>query len=337
MKTAPVIVVQIVHIDGPRKGQIQEFTEPEISFGRYQTCSVQFPKDITIISRKHASIIREGNRFKLINHSPNGTLLNGKSVEESYLKDGDVLTIAEGGPRLSFLTEMRADEEIPAPVASAPRQSIPPEIAPEPKRIPEPVKVVKPPVPTDQPHYREMETQPKQPVSIPKPEPVLPKVPRDPLAPSPSPMAGPIQRVQVSLSIQYGPTLRSFKELPITVGRSPQCDYLLEHPEILDQHAQIFFTGGQYFIKDLTGRQAVSINGRAVAPQGPLNPNDTVALSPSGPRFRFLAGGRLAEIEGTTPEERPQGDSRSNRSSSEAKPEKEGGAAKSILNRFLRR
>jgi hypothetical protein len=42
-----------------------------------------------------------------------------------------------------------------------------------------------------------------------------------------------------------------------------------------------------------------------VATQAALVPNDRLALSPSGPVFRFLGAGRLAEIEasGATPRE----------------------------------
>ena len=61
MTDKPAIVVQLVHIEGPLKGEIQEFLEPEISIGRHPSCQVQFPKDLTIISRKHGQIIREGN------------------------------------------------------------------------------------------------------------------------------------------------------------------------------------------------------------------------------------------------------------------------------------
>jgi pSer/pThr/pTyr-binding forkhead associated (FHA) protein len=106
MQSVPVIVVQIVHILGPLKGQIQEFSEPEIQIGRKSTCHIQFPKDYNIISRDHARIVRDGNRFKVIDQSANGTYLNGKAVGEAYLKNGDVLMFAEGGPKVSFLTIM---------------------------------------------------------------------------------------------------------------------------------------------------------------------------------------------------------------------------------------
>jgi pSer/pThr/pTyr-binding forkhead associated (FHA) protein len=102
MKTPPVIVMQLVHIFGPLKGEIQEFTDPVISIGRNPGCHLRFPAELTTISRKHAEIVREGNQFRLIDHSANGTFVNGKQVKEAVLRDGDVLELVRGGPRSVF-------------------------------------------------------------------------------------------------------------------------------------------------------------------------------------------------------------------------------------------
>ena len=83
----------------------------------------------------------------------------------------------------------------------------------------------------------------------------------------------------------------------MTIGKNPGCDLSLEHPQILDRHAQFFFDQGQYWVKDLTGRNLILIDGQPINLQGLLNPNSTVSLSPQGPTFRFLGGGRLAEFE----------------------------------------
>ena len=125
MGRATDIAVQLVHIQGPLTGEIQEFSEPVISIGRHPSCHVHFPKDLTIISRKHAAIIREGNRFKLTDQSTNGTFVNGKGVKNAYLKDGDILTFAKGGPKVSFLTKMmeRRPEPVSAPSPSTPKES----------------------------------------------------------------------------------------------------------------------------------------------------------------------------------------------------------------------
>jgi pSer/pThr/pTyr-binding forkhead associated (FHA) protein len=260
MINKPIIVVQLVHIEGPLKGEIQDFLDSEISIGRHPSCQVQFPKDLAIISRKHARITREGNRFKLSDQSANGTLLNGKRVTEAYLKAGDVMIFAEGGPKVSFLTRIeesaQALEKLTQPSASTEMQS-------------EPMEKIKPAPP--------------------------------PAEPAPE-ARGSIQKVQVPLVIQYGPTLRSFKALPVMIGKNPDCDFSLEHPGILDRHAQLFFDQDQYWVKDLTGQNMVLINAAPVHIQAPLNPDDLLSLSPRGPIFRFLGGGRLAEHEEPAPE-----------------------------------
>lgn len=255
MKNPPNIIVQLVHIQGPLKGEIQEFSEPKISIGRYPQCHVHFPKDLVVVSREHAEIVREGNRFKIIDKSQNGTFVNGKRMKEAYLKDGDVLTFAEGGPKVSFLTNMVEGE---------------PQLA----DVPDP----SPPEKTEEWLYEKpVVTQAKPDVG--QAEKIS------------------IQRVQIPLVIQYGPTLRSFKELPVTIGKAPNCDILLEHPGILDRHAEIFFSQDQYWVRDLTGQKLISVNGQHVDLQTPLHPEDVLNLSSRGPKFRFMAGGRLAEIE----------------------------------------
>ncbi|MGQ9695022.1 MAG: FHA domain-containing protein [Thermodesulfobacteriota bacterium] len=264
MKQPPVIVVQLIHILGPMKGEIQEFADPVITIGRHSSCHLRFPADLTTISRKHAEIIREGNQFKLVDHSTNGTFVNGKRVTETYLKNGDVLTFAEeGGPKVSFLTQVK---EMPAEI---------PEIkaAPLPPPPPPPRREVRP-----EPPPRTPEIKPRYaPPEIPRQEEIF------------------IQPVKANLVIQYGPTLRSFKQLPITIGKNPRCDFKVEHPALLDQHAQIFFAQGQYWVKDLTGKGLLRINRQPVSLQAPLKLNDDLSLSPQGPAFRFIGEGRLVE------------------------------------------
>ena len=253
----------MVHIQGPMKGQIQEFSCDTVFIGRHSSCDVQFPKDLDILSRKHARIIREGNRFKLIDQSTNGTFINGKQVQEAYLKDGDILLFADGGPKVSFLTKLG---ESPAPIHQTAKI---------------PAVQAAPPQPVDS-------QTPTTPLSLP------PETPAAEIK---------IERTQMPLIIQYGPTIRTFKELPVTIGRNPACDFSIDHPGLLDQHVQFFFSQGQYGVKDLTGKNQVTINGSPVNFQAELLPECRVSLSSSGPSFRFMGAGRLAEIEETPPRE----------------------------------
>jgi len=261
MKTPPAIVVQIVHIHGPHKGDIQEFTGDVILIGRHPSCQVRFPADLTAVSRKHAEIVREGNRFKILDkNSTNGTYINGKKIGEAFLKDGDVIAFAETGPKVSFLTQMRESRGVSEPQAApAPQQPAP--------RLPE------------------------QPVAEPVPEPETEEVP--------------VGHIRMPLVVQYGPTLRSFKELPVVIGKGSRCDFVLPHPALCDRHLQIFFWQGRYYVKDLTGQKAVRINQSPIGVQAPLNTDDDLSLSPQGPTFRFLGEGRLMEVE--HPDQVPEG------------------------------
>jgi pSer/pThr/pTyr-binding forkhead associated (FHA) protein len=255
MKHPPVIVVQLVHIAGPKKGQIETFSEGTISIGRNPTCNLCFPPDFTGISRNHADIVRDGNQFKLIDHSTNGTFVNGKQVTEAYLKNGDILEFSQGGPKVSFLTEVQdVSIESAKPLPSS-QKEVPVErpVQEIPKRL-----------------IRPAQEKPEEPSA---------------------------QVTSTSLIIQYGPTIRSFNKMPVTIGRNPTCEFALDLPAILNIHAQIFYSQNQYWIKDLTSQRSVSINRQPIGLQAPFAINDEIALSPNGPVFRVVGEGRLAEVE----------------------------------------
>lgn len=278
MTKIPNLSIQLVHIQGPLKGEIQDLGDAEIGIGRHPDCQVCFPKEMTTISRVHARIIREGNRFKVVDQSTNGTYVNGQRVAEAYLKDGDVLMFSEGGPKASFLTQSGAMAPEPAiPPASAPRTVTATSSTMKPLTTP-PVPRTPPPV----------ASQPA-PIATPAPAP----------QPAPPVSAAP---VKAPFAIQYGPTLKSFQTLPIVIGSGPACDFVITHPKINDRHAQIFFASDQYWIKDLTGRATILINSRPIHDQAALEPDMQLALSESGPKFRFIGGGRLAEVDDPLPE-----------------------------------
>jgi len=269
MQQAPDIIVQLIHIEGPLKGQIQEFSKPEIAIGRHPSCEVRFPADMKIVSRKHAQIIRVGNRFKLVDNSTNGTQVNGKPIKEIFLNDGDVLTIAQGGAKLSFLTRISegafkvepqppAEEPVPAAQAAPPKPS-----------------------PLQTPAFPEAPSPP-----------IIDNKQQKPIAEEP-----PSAPVKAPLTILLGPTLRTFDTLPVSFGKDPGCEFVVAAHGLLSRQALIFFANNQYRVKDLTGQDLVKINNVPVKSGMTLNHDDALELSPDGPRFRFLAGGRLVEIE----------------------------------------
>lgn len=301
MKQPPVITVQLVHLQGPMKGQIQEYESDRILIGRHPSCQLRFPPDLVVVSRMHAEILRDGNRFKLMDHSVNGTFVNGKRVSETYLQSGDVLTFAEGGPKVSFLIQMKEER---------------PGVAPQRLDVPasEPVTAGPPPP------QRPVRVQPSEAPAVEQPRPLKPEAPVE------------VATVNAPMVFQYGPTLRSFKQVPVTVGKHPNCQMVISHPAVYDMHAQFFFHQNAYWVKDLTGRGQVLVNGQPIGLQAPLRENDLVALGAEGPAFRFLGEGRMAEAEVQTPEP-----SRSPDAPSQDRPQ-EGGRPrekKPFLRRFI--
>ena len=286
MNVAANIIVQLIHIDGPQKGEIQELSCPIIRFGRYPDCQVQFPRDAVALSRKHAKIVRQGNRFKLIDQSSNGTFVNGQPVSEAYLKQGDVITFADCGPKISFLT-LTSDQPAPSESveASLPLQTVvPPSSSPA--------------VPSAALQNTATPTRPEAPApaaSLSEPAPPV----RDVAMP---PAAQIHQSATIRLAIQYGPMLKVFKSLPITLGKGVHCDFVINHSALFDQQAQVFFDQDHYWIKDLTGTNAVLINNMPITGQAVLHHDMQLSLSRQGPKFRFLGNGRLVELEAALPE-----------------------------------
>ena len=267
MPQMPKITIQLIHIQGPLKGQIQDYATFPVEIGRHSSCHVRFDKDMTTISRRHARIERQGNRFRIIDASTNGTYVNGKRIADVYLRDGDVITFAENGPKVSFLTKIE-NGTISMPSVPTARSS---------SKLP--------PVGEN--------------TSVSRPLP--------PNAGDAGMTVGPAGDVPVisseaPLVLQYGPTLQSYDTLPITIGTDPGCDFVITSNVLTGRHVQLFFSAGEYYAKDLTGRNMVTINGRPVGSHAVLAQGAELALSENGPKFRFLGGGRLAEVQEATPE-----------------------------------
>lgn len=288
----PDIRVSIVHIEGPLKGRIQELSDSEIFIGRNPGSQVLFPADCLTISRDHARIVREGNRFKLVNKSANYTYVNGKPVkenEEAFLKSGDWLMFAEGGPKASFLmktAEAGQSRDIPAGPGPVPEEKTPEKPPPENKiagKKASESRFSDSGPPKDNINGRRYGQHP-------------PDTPLSGPSSSPKPPSEPESAQSVPLVIRYGPTLQRFKQLPVTIGTSTECDFPMDHAALSGRHAEIFYRQGQYWIKDLTLTQSVFLDGRTIGSEAPLAPESRLDLTHQGPAFLFLGEGRLDEI-----------------------------------------
>lgn len=241
----PNIVVQIVHIEGARKGEIDEIDKSRITIGRHPSCDVVFPKNLRIISRHHAEINREGNRFLLKNMSKNGCYVNGHLVSDAYLKQGDVITFADGGPKVSFLYSVQTAN-------------------------------------------RSKNTRPSPQTTAPSSQTTAPRAPQSAVTPATTGESAPF-------TVQYGTSIRSFKQRSITIGKDASNHFVLQHPRVLGKHAEVFFQQNQYYLRDLSGCSATLLNGRPLNVDTPLHENDILTFSENGPQLQYLGTGRLAE------------------------------------------
>ncbi len=246
----PNIVVQLVHIDGPYKGRIDEFTSEVITIGRDPKCHLAFPPDMNIISRRHAEIRREGNRFKIIDFSTNGTFIRGEAIEEEYLKNGDVIVFAEEGPKVSFLTMVK----------------------------------------------EEAETDADETLDRPAPEPAPPVTERPAVTPPASPARPSVEAPPVvSFTIQYGPSIHTFKQASLKIGSDQRCDFILQEPGIAAFHIEVFYQNGHYWVKDLSGEARALLNDRPLINPTVLRYGDLVTLVRGGTVFEYMGDGKLSQ------------------------------------------
>jgi len=333
MKRPPEITVQLIHIHGGLKGEIQEFTDPVITIGRVPSYTLHFPAGEPGVSREHARIERNGNQFKLIALKDTfGTFVNGRQVREALLRNGDVIEFGSAGPKVSFNTVFGEPTSKPASDLSGE-----PARAPVSERAKEPVSKIYEPG-SEWASEGASEGGPSRPLLRTSPAGVNGLLPTEPRGGTPrlSPLARgctelpgegmlpqreerhqewrkdqqqqdnqqqdqQVQRVSAPLTIQFGPTIRTYRELPVVMGAHQRCDFVLEGIGILDQQARIYFQQGGYYLQDLTGQGTLRVNGKCLDAPVRLNPCDELECGPHGPVFRFLGEGRLAEVEAAQP------------------------------------
>ena len=88
-----------------KAGESQPIIVDEIEIGRGSQCQVRFDDSFTTVSRRHAAIVRDGDKWKLVQLSTtNSTYLNGHHVhKEWYLQNGDEIQLSTNGPKLGFI------------------------------------------------------------------------------------------------------------------------------------------------------------------------------------------------------------------------------------------
>lgn len=88
-----------------KAGESQKIIIDQVELGRDSNCQVRFDETFPTVSRRHAAIIKDGDRWKLVQLSKtNSTFLNGRPIEtEWFLENGDEIQLSVGGPRMGFI------------------------------------------------------------------------------------------------------------------------------------------------------------------------------------------------------------------------------------------
>ena len=91
------------HLIGPRKGECQKFDASTISIGRAPDNALRFSDSERRVSSRHAEITRKDDQYIVRDlGSTNGTMINGRRVVMTELKQDDLLEFGAGGPLLRF-------------------------------------------------------------------------------------------------------------------------------------------------------------------------------------------------------------------------------------------
>jgi pSer/pThr/pTyr-binding forkhead associated (FHA) protein len=73
----------------------------------------------------------------------------------------------------------------------------------------------------------------------------------------------------------------------VTIGRSRQCDIVLNDPNVSRQHAEIRPRGGSWVLNDLGSTNGSLLNGRRIEAPEQVRPGDEIEIGTSSIRFEL--------------------------------------------------
>ena len=83
-----------------------------------------------------------------------------------------------------------------------------------------------------------------------------------------------------------------FEATRITIGRAQNCDFRIDgpHEEVGNNHAEIIFEDGAFFLYDLDTKSGTYINGQRISGRARIFSEDYVRFGEHGPEVIFRAG-----------------------------------------------
>lgn len=247
----------IVKIDPP--GHFVELDGDALFLGRDSRLATVVPSLLDkVVSTRHCVIRRHGRRWILEDlGSTNGTWLNGEAVRErTALRTGDVVSLGEGGPRLTCVAGFGAASKAMATRVDGAAGSATQVVDPSEART----ELIEP---VEEPHHSR-------------------------------PRAGPGDGSAVRPYRAAGePTVRLVREKTgeqlsasgqrVVIGRDPEAAQILiradDERHVSGRHAEIaFFADGRAVVRDLGSRNGTWLNDVRLKTEAPLEVGDKLTL-----------------------------------------------------------
>jgi pSer/pThr/pTyr-binding forkhead associated (FHA) protein len=105
-------------------------------------------------------------------------------------------------------------------------------------------------------------------------------------APVPEPAPEPARRRETPVLLLDGKRL-TLGPTGVSIGRSRQCDIVLDDPNVSRKHAEIRPRGGAWVLSDLGSTNGSCLNGRRIDAPEALNVGDEVEIGTSVIRFEL--------------------------------------------------
>lgn len=253
-------------------GREYAIAKASLIFGREAGCDVVV--ESKNVSRKHAEIVTSPNGYLLIDHSTNGTFVNGEKVAgQRLLARADVIRVGEDDFRFY------ADQPPGGGRPAAP----PPVAAPAPTPQPPPAAppaAQQPSAPPQGARQRLNDTMHGAPAAA---------------APQPGPLA--------SLLIRSGPRKgeRIAIRVPVVnIGRADYNDVVLADESVSTQHAKLQRREGVWMLVDLGSTNGSFVDGERVEGEAPVSPGATLRFGDASVIFDPKDDGAAVEKGGST-------------------------------------
>src|SRR6266478_5022037 len=98
-------MIYLKHVEGSKRGQVEEFDLERIRIGRHPDNDLTFDPGVDReVSGHHAEILCQGEQVSIRDlQSRNGTLVNGRRINQTtMLRHGDAIQFAPTGPKVIF-------------------------------------------------------------------------------------------------------------------------------------------------------------------------------------------------------------------------------------------